>query len=248
MPLQGSPLSSVQGQAGTPHPSQEHDGGGEQGAAGGEKQPRKKARIKWITFATGTGFKAARSLLEDLARRECDGLRLGPRGDTTSTHQEIQYTFSCSYRKKPWCCQWRCKVCITRKTISAATYASVSVEDGDRDAEHMDDAFEILVPADGTLAHSDHTVSNERGTHPLFVASARTCPEMLGWDRTAISRWIMQNHIAPSFFLSLTHKHTYVRTSPHTHTHTHTHFFPLCLSHTHTRSFSLAHTQTQERL
>jgi len=196
MPLQGSPLSSVQGQAGTPHPSQEHDGGGEQGAAGGEKQPRKKARIKWITFATGTGFKAARSLLEDLARRECDGLRLGPRGDTTSTHQEIQYTFSCSYRKKPWCFQWRCKVCITRKTISGATYASVSVEDGDRDAEHMDDAFEILVPADGTLAHSDHTVSNERGTHPLFVASARTCPEMLGWDRTAISRWIMQNHIA----------------------------------------------------
>jgi hypothetical protein len=68
MPLQGSPLSSVQGQAGTPHPSQDHDGGGEQGAAGGEKQPRKKARIKWITFVTVTVFTTARAFLEDLAR------------------------------------------------------------------------------------------------------------------------------------------------------------------------------------
>jgi hypothetical protein len=75
-------------------------------------------------------------------------------------------------------------------------HASVSVENCDRDAEHMHDAFFILVPADGTLAHSDHTVSSERGPHPIFVAEARTCPEMLGWDRTAITRWIMQHHIA----------------------------------------------------
>ncbi len=102
--------------AGTPRGSQEHDGSGEQGAAGGEHKPRKKARIKWITFARGTGFKTARGHLEDLVRRECDGVQLGPRGDTTSTLREIQYTYQCSYRKKPWCCEWRCKICIQRKT------------------------------------------------------------------------------------------------------------------------------------
>ncbi len=69
------------------------------------------------------------------------------------------------------------KICIERKTISGVLHASVSVEDFHRDVEHMNDAFEILVPADDTLAHSDHTMSNERGPHPIFVAAARTCPE-----------------------------------------------------------------------
>lgn len=91
MPFQLSSLSSLQGHAGTPHASQDQDCGGEV-AAGGEQKPRKKARIKWITYARGTGFKAARVHLETLARRECDGMPLGPRGDTTSTHTMIQYT------------------------------------------------------------------------------------------------------------------------------------------------------------
>jgi hypothetical protein len=108
----------------------------------------------------------------------------------------IQYTYQCSYRKKPWCCEWRIKICIERKTISGAQHASLAVEDFHRDAEHMNDAFEILVPADGTLAHSDHTLFNERGPHPIFVAAARTCPEMREWDRTQISRFIMQHSIA----------------------------------------------------